>query len=63
MKGYVKRRMTGLTETRKPRLFSTKGYLGDLDSMIQSEQSTKGKQKAAMVSMLVELELMTRERR
>ncbi len=63
MKGYVKRRMTIMTETRKPRLFSTKGYLSDLDSMIRSEQGTKSKQKAAMVSMLVELELMTRERR
>ena len=63
MRGYVKRRMSGMKETRKPRLFSTKGYLGDLDSMIRSEQSTEGKQKAAMVSMLVELELMTRERR
>lgn len=65
MKGYVKSKRSGMMKsgTRKPRLFSTKGYLGDLDSMIQSEQGTTGKRKAAMVSMLVELELMTRERR
>ena len=50
-------------ETDAPELFKRSGYLGDLDSMIRSEQSTEGKQKAAMVSMLVELELMTRERR
>ncbi len=68
MKGYVKRRMTGLTETRKPRLFSTKGYLSDLDSMIQTQyQATLnrgiiGNKTEAMVSMLVELELKEKEK-
>ena len=68
MKGYVKRRMTGVMETRKPRLFSTKGYLSDLDSMIQTQYQGAlatgiiGGKTEAMVSMLVELELKEKER-
>lgn len=68
MKGYVKRRMSVMKETRKPRLFSTKGYLTDLNAMIQSQyQATLavgviGNKTEAMVSMLVELECNEKER-
>ena len=68
MRGYVKRRMSGMKETRKPRLFSTKGYLSDLDSMIQTQYQGAlavgiiGGKTEAMVSMLVALELNEKER-
>ena len=69
MKPWLKRRALGLIDplpTEKPRLFSTKGYLSDLDSMIQIEyvaQSTKtSKPREAMVRMLVDLELIQKEK-
>lgn len=68
MKGYIGRRMSSMKETRKPRLFSTKGYLSDLDSMIQTQYQGAlavgviGNKTEAMVSMLVKLECNEKER-
>ena len=66
MKGYVKRRLKELTPSDKPRLFSTKGYLHDLDSMIQTEYVAQldeaSRPREAMVRMLVDLELIQKEK-
>ncbi len=69
MKPYVLRRLKGMSDplpTEKPRLFSTKGYLTDLDSMIQKEYSAALGDESittsvnGMLFMLVELELMAK---
>ena len=66
MKGYVKRRLKGLIDPlEKPKLFSSKGYLSDLDSMIQTQYVGELKgydRQEAMVRMLVELELKEKEK-
>lgn len=72
MKGYVKRRALALVDPlpnepkERPKLFSTKGYLNDLDSMIQTEYVAQideaSKHREAMVKMLVDLELIQKEK-
>ena len=68
MKPYVLRRLKGMSDplpTVKPKLFSTKGYMSDLDSMIQTEYVAQIDQtsnpREAMVKMLVDLELIQRK--
>ena len=63
MQGYVKRRVSDLT--LKPRLFHSKGYLSDLDNMIQEQyvaqlQGSEGGE--AMVKMLLDLETKEKNR-
>lgn len=65
MKPYIKRRVGELMSNEKPKLFSTKGYLTDLDAMIQTEyvaQMDGANGREAMVKMLVDLELTEKER-
>ena len=68
MKPYVLRRLKCMSDplpTVKPKLFSTKGYMSDLDSMIQTEYVAQIDQtsnpREAMVKMLVDLELIQRK--
>ena len=68
MKPYVLRRLKGMSDplpTVKPKLFSTKGYMSDLDSMIKTEYVAQIDQtsnpREAMVKMLVDLELIQRK--
>ena len=65
MKSYVKRRVSEIMSKEKPMLFSIKRYLNDLDSMIQTEyvaQLDGASGGEAMVRMLVDLELIQREK-
>ena len=65
MKSYVKRRVSEIMSKEKPMLFSIKRYLSDLDSMIQTEyvaQLDGASGGEAMVRMLVDLELIQREK-
>ena len=65
MKPYVKRRVSEIMSKEKPMLFSIKRYLSDLDSMIQTEyvaQLDGVGGGEAMVRMLVDLELIQKEK-
>ena len=69
MKPYVLRRLKGIVDpvSEKPMLFHSKGYLSDLDSMIQAEYVAQldtdyNKGNSAMVKMLVDLELIEKEK-
>ncbi len=67
MKGYVKRRLDNMVPRERPKLFSSKGYLTDLDSMLQGEyvsqlEGADGVHGEAMIAMLTALEIKERTR-
>ena len=66
MKGYIKRRVNELGSNVKPKLFHKTGYLNDLNDMISAEYIAQldvdYKGNTGMVKMLVDLELIEKEK-